>query len=520
MSWRLGVDLGTNSIGWWAFRLHTDKNDKRTLSSLDGGVLLFSDGREPSKGGRGGDSLAVERRLARGMRRNRLHGRNRIAALVKDLIALGLLPVDAHKRQRLFRTMAKRDADPERYNPYRMRAEGVTRILAPYELGRALLHLGLRRGYKSNRKEASDEEGGKLKPRIDALRETLGGQTLGQHLWQRFCDGNPANGVNRGGVRFRADEDFYPDRAMLAEEFDAIRACQEPQHALTEADWARLRDERVLFQWPLKPVQRGACEFFADQERHWRDTPIGHSFRIYQELNNLKWVDARQVEHALDAEQRADLLSLLMTRASDVKFAPLRKRKRRDKSPMFPPDSHFNLEDDKRKGLKPHRLAVLLAKDLVLAELWPADDDDSRLDDIFEILHEAVDDDEAVASLVDSFKLNRDVAIRLAAIPLGKTTASVSRKFMAMVVPVLRDQGLVYSDAVAELTDDEGEPLHHSMRDDGRRWYALPYYGEVLAQSMLGADPAADAETFPEKHFGRINNPTVHVALTELCGCW
>ncbi|MDT2076465.1 MAG: hypothetical protein RMX26_10810, partial [Planktomarina sp.] len=60
---RLGLDIGTNSIGWWLF---ATENDKIT-EVLDGGVRIFSDGRNAKSG----ESLAVERRAARGQRRRR-----------------------------------------------------------------------------------------------------------------------------------------------------------------------------------------------------------------------------------------------------------------------------------------------------------------------------------------------------------------------------------------------------------------------------------------------------------------
>lgn len=521
MKWRLGLDLGTNSIGWWAFRVERPDGNPRAawhaVESLDGGVGIFSEGREPSKAGRVGDSLAVGRRLARGMRRNRDHGRNRISALVRDLTELGLLPTDADERDRLFQTPAKRDGDPERHNPYRLRAEALERTLTPHELGRALFHLGLRRGFKSNRKEASDEDGGKLKERIDALKTRLGGQTLGQYLWQAFQDQNDTenSGGDRHGIRFRGEDELYPERAMVAAEFDAIREQQKTHHTLGDDDWDRLRNQRILFQWPLRPVERGKCEFFPDQERHWKDTPIGHDFRLYQELNSLKWIDRERVDHALDMEQRDAILDLLLTRKSDVTFASMRKLKRADKSRMFEHGSRFNLESDKRKALKPHRIAATLGTSETLGWLW-SDREDQRLDGVFEVLHDAEDDTEATKLLTEDFGFEEEVVKALIALPLASGTANVSRKFMESLVPVLRDQGLVYADAVAELKDDDGNQLHHSLRDDDRRWTALPYYGEVLAQSMLGADPAADAILLPEKHFGKINNPTVHVALNRL----
>lgn len=68
MAWRLALDMGTNSLGWTAFDL---ADSGKVIRLKDAGVRIFSDGREPSANGRVGESLAVERRLARGARRNR-----------------------------------------------------------------------------------------------------------------------------------------------------------------------------------------------------------------------------------------------------------------------------------------------------------------------------------------------------------------------------------------------------------------------------------------------------------------
>ena len=40
---RLGLDIGTNSIGWW---LYATENGAIT-EVIDGGVRIFSDGRDP-----------------------------------------------------------------------------------------------------------------------------------------------------------------------------------------------------------------------------------------------------------------------------------------------------------------------------------------------------------------------------------------------------------------------------------------------------------------------------------------
>ena len=61
MKYRLGLDLGTNSIGWAAVELD---NAVEPCGVLDMGVRIFPDGRNPTDK----TSNAVQRRLARGQR--------------------------------------------------------------------------------------------------------------------------------------------------------------------------------------------------------------------------------------------------------------------------------------------------------------------------------------------------------------------------------------------------------------------------------------------------------------------
>lgn len=64
IKYRLGLDMGTNSIGWAAVKIDEKGNP---VGVLDMGVRIFPDGRdEQSK-----QSNAVDRRVARGQRRRR-----------------------------------------------------------------------------------------------------------------------------------------------------------------------------------------------------------------------------------------------------------------------------------------------------------------------------------------------------------------------------------------------------------------------------------------------------------------
>ena len=136
MKYRLGLDLGTNSIGWAVLPL----NGEGTVTGVaDFNSRIFSDGREPKSG----EPLALQRRLARGIRRNLRRRKQRRRALFHLLQEQGLYP-------------KARDAAAalKSLDPYPLRVKALDEKLEPHELGRALFHLGVRRGFKSNRKDA------------------------------------------------------------------------------------------------------------------------------------------------------------------------------------------------------------------------------------------------------------------------------------------------------------------------------------------------------------------------------
>ena len=61
-------------------------------------------------------------------------------------------------------------------DPYRLRAEGLDRRLEPHEIGRALLHINQRRGFRSNRRadrKAKADEKGKIATGIAQLETEL-----------------------------------------------------------------------------------------------------------------------------------------------------------------------------------------------------------------------------------------------------------------------------------------------------------------------------------------------------------
>jgi len=120
----------------------------------------------------------------------------RRADLLAKLIALGLFPKD----KTTGRNLATLD-------PYELRVRALRdEKLHPFHLGRALLHLARRRGFKSNRKSVKTDEAKVTGPAIGRLEAALDGKTIGQVLQQRLAQGQP--------TRFRPGAnqayDLYP----------------------------------------------------------------------------------------------------------------------------------------------------------------------------------------------------------------------------------------------------------------------------------------------------------------------
>lgn len=507
--YRLALDLGTSSIGYAVFQLDKNGNPSRLH---DVGVRIFPDGRDAKTK----EPLAVARRAARGIRRNRDRGQNRVRRLVSELVQFGLLPEDEKARESVFKDI----------DPYFARAHSVKGVVEAHMLGRALFHIGRRRGFKSNRLSGESEET-EYKQKISDLREKLGGMTLGEYLFARTEEnrvlrekGKP---VDQKVVRFRGGEtEFYADRQMYLDEWEKVRQVQGNKW-LTNEQWDALQ-ETAFWQYPLKPVPKGRCRFYPDEPRASSALPLAQRFRIYQEVNNLVYVSQGE-EFGLEERQRLALYNHLEHNKS-ISFKSLVKLRDGQKNPYFLPDAQFNLDYEGRgKKLIGNEPMVDLRKEQylgALADKLPAAD----VDDLVAFLVEPLKTDRngrAVVMEADEVEaeirkrlpqLSGEQVTSLASMHFKRDTMAVSRKFMEEILPHLQ-AGKRYHEAV------EAMGLHHShFRHEERD--SLPYYGEVLVESVWGAQPEADRDKLPHERdedayqFGKIANPTVHVALNQL----
>ena len=268
--WRLGLDLGTNSIGWSVFSLDDENN---VLNLEDLGVRIFSDGRNPKTK----EPLAVERRTARSQRKIIYRRKLRRKQAFRLLQAQGLFPSTKEECLAL-----------KALNPYKLRIKALDSKLEPYELGRALFNLAVRRGFKSNRKDGSREETSekkqpeKIKSQSDmqshlekAIKES-GCRTITEFLVK--------NEKENGGLRFVPGlMTYYPTRKMYEVEFDLIKAEQIKYYP--NIDWNSIF-KAVFYQRPLKAQPRGYCIYETDKERTFKALPCSQKLRILQDIGN------------------------------------------------------------------------------------------------------------------------------------------------------------------------------------------------------------------------------------------
>lgn len=521
INYRLALDMGANSLGWCVYRLDEhDEPDKIVRM----GSRIFSDGRTSSKDGYA--SLAANRREKRQARRRRDRVLKRRHKLMQALVQFGLMPADAVERKQL-----------QTRDPYELRACGLDQPLTPHELGRALYHLARKRGFKSSRKDARDDESakesGKVKEAIAKLRQRVqegGSRTVGEYLARQHAERTPVRARRSGDGQYV----LYLQRAMVDEEFAALWAAQQPHHPqlLTMKARDELRDI-MLFQRPLRPVEAGRCPFEPDEYRARLCAPLQQRFRMLQELNHLRVREGID-ERTLMLDERDKMLAVLQ---QDVGPKPVSFAKLAKVVGLRTSDFNFG-RDAKRTGLKgdavgarfaapqalgaewhtlsaeqQYALAVLVAQAdqveplqaalLGLPEIMPTCTD--ILKGIFSE-GERIAVEGALRTL--PIRLDEAQARALSALHLPDDYGSLSLKALSRIVPELEREVVTYDEAVRR-----AGYLSHSQFYTGEIFDRLPYYGEVLKGYTAPTPAAKDAD---ERRHGKIPNPTVHIGLNQL----
>lgn len=505
MRYRLALDLGSTSLGWAMIRLNNEKQPA-PVAVIKAGVRIFSDGRNPKDG----SSLAVTRREARATRRRRDRLLKRKARMMRTLVEYGFFPEDEKARKAL-----------ETISPYSLRARGLDGLLKPEEFARALFHINQRRGFKSNRKaDKKDSDNSAQKSAIRQLHAAIDAagadgkpRTVGEYLYRREQAGQTVRARYRqqrvekedGKTLIDKSYDLYIDRAMIEAEFDALWSKQSAlnQQQYTEKARADLKD-CLLHQRPLKPVKPGRCTLMPEEERAPLALPSQQRFRIYQEVNHLHVLCEGLKETALTLEQRESLVNAL-ERSGKRSFTQIKKQLGLDGAVQF------NFEDPKRQELKGNTTSAILSKSELFGDAWFGFSTDMQDAIVTQLVTE-----ENETRLVRWLEAETGVeearaeVIATAALPEGY--GSLSRKALVRILPELKREVISYDKAVLAAGFEHHSNISHAAT--GEILSTMPYYGEYL-QRHVGFGTGNEKDT-PEKRFGKIANPTVHIGLNQV----
>lgn len=199
----LGLDLGTNSIGWALVHEAETSQEKSSIIKL--GVRVNPLTVDEQKNFEAGKSIPTNasRTLKRSMRRNLQRYKLRRDYLIKCLKEYGWITSDS-----LLYECGNRST----FETYRLRAKAVTEKISLQELSRVLLMINKKRGYKSSRKAKSADEGQQIDGMAIAMELYHNGTTPGEYVYSLLSKGRKYVPV------------FY--RSDLLDEFDRIWDCQ------------------------------------------------------------------------------------------------------------------------------------------------------------------------------------------------------------------------------------------------------------------------------------------------------
>ncbi|HPB25641.1 MAG TPA: type II CRISPR RNA-guided endonuclease Cas9 [Bacteroidales bacterium] len=247
----LGLDLGTNSIGWALIEIDIDGIPIRIIAMGSRIIPLTSEDRDQFTKGQA-ISKNQERTTARSQRKG--YDRKQLRkdydfkySLIKVMKNYGLIP-----NEELFNLPM--------LDLWKLRSMAASEPISPEQLGRILYMMNQKRGYKSARSEANQDKKdtdyiADIKGRYAQLKEKE--QTIGQHFYSELkC-------ANQNNTYYRIKEKVYPREAYI-DEFDTIINVQKDAHSfLTDEVINNLRNEIIYYQRKLKS-QKGLvniCEF-------------------------------------------------------------------------------------------------------------------------------------------------------------------------------------------------------------------------------------------------------------------
>ena len=461
----LGIDTGTNSLGWAIVEKQADE-----YHLLDKGVNIFQEGVKMEKGIE--SSKAAERTAHKAARVRNYRIKLRKIRLLRILSDAHLCPPFSkaelsewrlkkkYPKNELFMHWQSTDDESEK-TPYAYRHKCLhesldfTSMTDRYILGRSFYHMIQRRGFLSNRKDQSGDDTGKVKESISNLTQEMhdaGYEYLGDYFYSLYNKGEKIRN------HYTARNEHY------LTEFKAICEKQDLDKNLGP-EVVRQIEKAIFDQRPLKSQkgQVGKCVFEKNKTKCPTSHPMYEEFRMLSFINNIKIQTPNDdVLRPLSAEERSLIMPLFFRKSKkqfdfeDIakKLAPKKHYGFYKKSSDAEMPYLFNYPMDTSVSGCPVTSAL---KDIfgqnwidALCETYTVAEGKSRLDVINDIWHALffyTDDTKLAEFGKNRLQLNDEEAKKFCEISLPSDYASLSLKAICKILPYLR-RGLIYSHAV------------------------------------------------------------------------
>lgn len=446
----LGLDLGTNSIGWALI----ENNIILGLGSrvFPEGVVNLGEGegRETSKN--------ASRTEDRGIRRQIFRRRLRKRYLLKELAKYNLCPISSNlikdwNGSEIFKN--KDLQDWLKLNPYLLREKAINKEISLFEIGRIFYHMIQRRGFLSNSRSAGadikesstifkgDTKIGKIgiSETLESIKEN---KTLGSYLSSIYPKENEPFTAELERIRNR-----YTTRQMYIDEFETIWNFQKQFHSTLNDTLKSIiggrkkegyKEDGVLFhQRPLRSQKHlvGYCSFETKKTKCQISAIPFELFRIYQWLNTLSY-DVNGVKQKITTAEKEKIVTLLLSKEKPS-FKEIRKAI--NKLEGF---YQFNYKDtDKIVGS--YTISNLSNKKF-FGKQW-FNFSDKEQENIWHVLSFFDDRDKLKEYAIKNWGFDEEKAIKISKFNLKEGYSNLSRKAINTILPFLQ-KGFMYDVAV------------------------------------------------------------------------
>ena len=438
----LGLDLGSNSIGWALM----NETDGEVNQIIDLGSRIFIKAVE-EKVPTPKNQKRRNMRLGRRVLQRRARRKQR---MTNYLISLGLLP------QELSNNFGQEKLLNELGDPYELRTKGLDEQLTPHQFGRVLLHFVARRGFLSSKKQVAgdlvddpdtqtylstldnkqtkDEEG-QFKADISQVYQAIKdnhARTLGEYLFNLKVGEVKRNRSHDGG-HLRTDRKMYQDELQL------IWERQQQYFPDLPKDFMQ-KDKGILaiifYQRPLKLKKDrvGKCSL---ESKHYRANTARlevQKFRYLQDINNLEYFERHSEQWFKLSDEQKNKLKTYFEHYSKITITALKKELGLDKP------TKINLEAKNIKG----NVTACEIRD-VIGDIWDkySDKEQSQLfEDLFTIKKKS----SLKARLITHWDFDKQTAVKLCLVEFEPSHSNHSLKAIKKLLPFL-EQGFRYDEA-------------------------------------------------------------------------